>query len=446
MRFVRVTNQTGYNLNVRCLATGQNVNISHGSSTNFGGSVQLQYSGLTAGSTISVSGTIPDYAIEWNRVGSPSVDAGSRTAAGFDFEGEAVYGASPYVVSHTFTQASFTIGGGGISGNYSDVAGDSQNEDPPLELADRKELMLLLNNETGVPQTIMWGDKPMTLQPGVNAIRYDGPIDSNGMPLVAPSDFQGTYFDGGGNISPSAVPLGSPYVYGRLGFHSSDEGIAWQSPPPMTTANQAPPGVPWMEVISPQRSNSGPTVIFHAADGSRTITTLPAGGGGASNTSGGGAVLSNPLAPAPPQSTSNTTTNITNNTTSTTNNTTTNNNVTNIGNDGTPEPEGNAGELNGLTGDGTLVADPEGEPGDLTGDLDGVKDSILDRLQGYQVLEAGALPKASSFPVNLPLGGSYGNYVTSIDLTQTPFPQVRFALLVMLTLGLAIGFLNRITI
>lgn len=264
-RGVRVTNQTGFNLNVRCTTLSQNVNIANGASYTFGGSVQVEYTGLVSGATLSLDGTVPDYAIAWNRVGFPSTDAGSVNSAGFDFEATATFGAPPYIVHHVFTNATFTIGSGGVLSNYTDVAGDSQGPPDPDEGKIFGSGILMLDNQTGQPQEMQFGDEVLTLAPGMNAIPFRGQVDENGMPLALPPAFSGSL---------ATAPDGTKYIHGALTAPAAVPGF---SNLPPTWAPAVPVGVNGLEVFGPVNNQSGPTVRAPGANGSPVYNQLPPG-------------------------------------------------------------------------------------------------------------------------------------------------------------------------
>lgn len=214
----------------------------------------------------------------------------------------------------------------------------------------RKELMLLLDNKTGVDQVIKWGDKLLTLAPGMNQLRYDGEVDSNGFPRVAPSDFAGTAFSGSdGTNYVAANIVGSGLDSGEVKF-SSPMGV----PPATPTA-----GKDTIEVITPATPTKGATIAIHHASGGTTLTTLATSPPQtASNTTGSGAVLSNPTVAKPTQTAGNTSTG-----SSATNNTA-NNSTTIINNNGTfdkdssgPPASYSSGNLSGVSGEATANAD-----------------------------------------------------------------------------------------
>ena len=177
----------------------------------------------------------------------------------------------------------------------------------------RGELMMLLENKTGVEQLIYFGSKLLKLAPGMNAFRYDGELTAGGgFPAVSPLDFTGSMLTGSD---------GTKYVAAQLENSGLDSGeVRWRaspvSPPtpPTSTADQ-------IEIISPATSTKGATIAIRHSGGGTTITTLPVTPPQTpSNTTGSGGVISDPTQPKPTQTPSNTVT--TNNIYNTTNNTT----------------------------------------------------------------------------------------------------------------------------
>lgn len=421
-------------------SSGTTQDISAGQTKLFNVSTTLTLSGLSSTNTpVNGSGSMPSRTYTYSSIGGPQL--GSKTVSAFSFDAAANYSTStPYVSNHDFPAASFTVNPDGTTTPTIDPFPDSQVPDPDPFPA-REEIMLALQNDTGVVQQIMWGDKLLTLQPGMNQIRYDGPINTlSGLPSVTPSDFVGRNIPAG--------DLGQQrQVMGFLGFHPSGEGVSWKTPPLFIPKGGTPPASPasWIETITKASSTNGGTIIIHAPDGSRTITTFPLSHppSSASNTSGGGAVLSNPTTAPPPQTTTNTTNNVAGNTTSTVNNTTINN-TTIINGDGTSQS--NAGQMDAVGFNGSLVPDSEGSPGDdLKNEVGSVKTAFLGKLQNYHILQTGTIPKAEAYHINIVLPGLCTINQT-IDFTAVPFPQVRFAILIMMTVAFGVAFLKRITI
>lgn len=310
-----------------------------------------------------------------------------------------------------------------------------EEPEPPAE--ERGEVMIQLWNATDTDQKIRWGDLEMTLKPGFNQFRYDGPL-VNGVPSIAPDDFQATKYSSGGHN----------FVMGTLGYHASGEGIEWKEPPlpPSAPSNPAKDKI---EILSPGNHLHGPTIAIRHPGGTTTITTLPktpdppANGG--SNTTGPGAVISDPTAPAPTQTTNNTVTNTVNH--NTTNNTTVNNTTVINNNGGTADGENNNGTMNSINPDHEMgEGDEDGRPGDVAGGLEDARETFLNRFQDWKLIaEGSSIPKTTNYTISLPLG-KYGAINRSLDFTQQPFPAIRSAILILLTLGLGFNLMKRLSI
>jgi hypothetical protein len=438
-RRVNITNNSGVNINVfHDLALVSPRYIASNTSYLFSSQIDIPISGIIVGQSQPVSSSTGSLSFNWNQygVGNEGNSVGSQTVNSIPISGTVTGAPAPYVTSFYFTTVQITIGAGGSVTVFSDFAAD---DSPPSEM--REELILALNNTTGFPQKMFWGDKLLNLEPGINQIRYDGAIDqSTGMPSVQPFGFTGVRL-------PSPEIGGNDQILGTLSFHPSGEGVYWAPAPVFVPPSFSPPAnSPWVEIVSPATSTSGATVIQHAADGSRTITTLPllaGSSGGSTTTSGGGAVLSNPLQAPPTQTASNTTNNSSTNNNSETNSTTINN-TTIINNNG--EAVSNVAEANAIQFDETLTPDPSGSPTeDLKVGIGDAKSAALSKFQNFAVLQSGAIPRADNYLISINLG-RMGTINKTIDFTSLPFPQVRLCFLVMMTLAFGVAFMRRITI
>lgn len=301
------------------------------------------------------------------------------------------------------------------------------------------ELTLMLNNDTGVPKNIMWGDKMITLQPGINAIRYDGPIDSvTGFPTVGPSDLAGRLVTG---------PDGRAFFAATLSPSGLDSGeVRWSSPPPEPYSlppAQQNPQAPRVEIIATGNATQGNTVIIHNPDGTRTITTLPVlQPPFPPQTSGGSvATLTNPTLPPVPPNSTNTVNNSTSNTT--------NNSVTNITNVYGEDPSDDASVAAMNSGvaaaeDNTVDGVPTFD-GELASGLDSSRAGIADKIRSFQVLQSGSLPKATAYSITFNCG-RFGSVPVNVDFTSLPIQLFRALLLVAFAWVLASTLLNRIQI
>lgn len=195
---------------------------------------------------------------------------------------------------------------------FATIAANSTTVVAGLPALARKEIKIGLYNRTGKVQYLQWGSTVLTLQPGMNEFRYDGPVTSNGLPAVGPSDFTGT---------PLTSPSGQNYVFANLVSSGSDlSSVAWSAP--MLTPPASPTSTQdTVEILRDQTSSSGAFVAVHHSDGTTTLTTLPITiGQSTSNTTGTtSATISDPTTTKPTQTTGNTTTTVSNNTTNNTN-------------------------------------------------------------------------------------------------------------------------------
>lgn len=305
----------------------------------------------------------------------------------------------------------------------------------------RGELLLMLLNNTGIPRLIKWGTMEMLLSPGSNLIRYDGEVDANGMPLVAPSDFTGVIVTGAD---------GSKTLVANLD-EGVEGGVKWGLPPLKAPATPiASPKQDVVEVLTAPTSTKPGTMAIRHPNGAVSLVGIPPlVGATPSNTSGTGATLSDPSLPKPTQSTTNTVTNTTNNTT---NNTTITNSTTNTTGPLPTDIPPNTNALNGVTGTDDTSADTA-----LNTALDATRTGIAtkqaqgagmisSKFSGFEkMLAVEAIPKIMYFTYPLDLG-KYGSHTLTIDFSKTPFPQVRLAILACMTLMLGNAFMKRVTI
>lgn len=150
---------------------------------------------------------------------------------------------------------------------------------------------LAINNESGHAATVPWGTGTITLATGMNYLGYDGPLNSLGIPVVAPTDFGATATafigsDGGNYVAQSLVSAGL-----------SDTEVKWGN---AMTANSSVPGATndAIQVLSGS-GGAGSTVIITRPDGGHIITTLPTIPGSVPQTTGSGANLFDPTQPPP---------------------------------------------------------------------------------------------------------------------------------------------------
>jgi hypothetical protein len=292
----------------------------------------------------------------------------------------------------------------------------------------------MINNNTGVEQIIQWGSKQLTLQPGTNAFRYDGELDSSGMPSVRPSDFSGTLITDANGRKALVANLDN----------GIEKGVKWGTPPVLSpTAPIASPATDAIEILSAPTATTPGTMAIRHPNGATSLVGIPTGG----------AVISNPTVAKPAQTTSNTTTNITNNTTNNTQTTST----TVINNDGTTTAPGSdvgpdTSAVNGIT----PPSDPSSDSvptTNLQATTDRIKSSqtlglarIQSKLTNFdRILAVESIPKTMVFTHTLALG-QFGTFPLNIDFTKTPFPQVRLASVMVLTLVVGMAFMKRITI
>lgn len=156
--------------------------------------------------------------------------------------------------------------------------------DPPLL---HEEMGLLLWNKTGSPQDVDINGQKIHLEPGLNNIRYDGPVDASGLPAALPAEMAGSLL---------TLDDGKKYFQAEL-VQNTEGGMGWNNPDLRARVLNSGNG-----------SDQGPTILFQtaaqeAAGSGGLITTLPGGPApSASNTTSlgdSGAVLSNPTQPKP---------------------------------------------------------------------------------------------------------------------------------------------------
>lgn len=314
---------------------------------------------------------------------------------------------------------------------------------PPIRTTGlNKQLFLALLNKTGSNVLLGWGNKMLQLAPGGNLIRYDGPVDENGRPSIAPSDFNGAAI---------TSPDGTNYVVGVLEPSTVNPGgYQWHSPGPSAYPTAAAPGGDQVRYTD---NGGGPVIGLNHSNGGADYVVLPTGIIKApSNTSSGGAVLSDPTQAPPIQSSTNTTTNSTSNNTTNNSNagnvTIINNNLTSTPKDDVAAPVNQAAR-DALNYDGSgYTGDSQGTPGgDLKGKLDSTRGAINTAFgaNSFKLLAAGSIPKVMTYPFTMNLG-SWGSFNRTIDFSQMPFPQFRAACLVVMTLGIGMSLMKRLTI
>lgn len=314
------------------------------------------------------------------------------------------------------------------------------------------EMMMFLNNRTGKEQTIRWGDKALTLAPGINQFRYDGPKDANGLPAVKPSDFAGTVVSGGGGSGGSGGSYQGTSIFANLDPSIEGTGVKWGLPP-LLAPNAPSATQDVVEIIShPTATSPGLTAIRHASGLTTLVGTPAIPQKTPSNTTGTGAVISDPTIAKPAQTTTNTTTNTT--TINTTNNTS-NTSSTVINNAGQPAAPGVSYNTGGMDG---IPVEAEGGVHDATvasytqvGDRlsagqGGTKNVVTAKVDNFKnLLASTTVPKLMAYNQSLTIPG-FGSYALNIDFTKQPFPAVRTATLVVITLLMAMSLLKRLTI
>jgi len=312
------------------------------------------------------------------------------------------------------------------------------------------QVMLRFNNSTGATQTIPWGSGTLTLAPGMNNIRYDGPINADGFPLDVPSDFTGTL-----NIAD-----GKSELFANLQFATgtaTDGGRMW-GPPPVIDGPPTATSDSYEWINRPTATQPG-TLVITRTDGTRQIIGYPATGPtpqiGTSVATAGTSILSNPTSPAPTNSTSNTS-NVFNFNTTNIQNTSSTSISNSVDSSGAEDPTSDAAAIaavNALQGDGgddnpdiglgeSLQAMTDGFYGQQTSTLA----KVVSSFQGFdQVLAVSAVPKIMTYSNTISLG-FFGSQTLNINFANAPFPQVRNALLCVMTLLLTMEFMKRVTI
>ncbi|MEO5713929.1 MAG: hypothetical protein ABIT37_10625 [Luteolibacter sp.] len=305
----------------------------------------------------------------------------------------------------------------------------------------RGELILALMNKTGAKMLMGWGNKMLELAPGMNLIRYDGLLDEAGLPKVRPGDFSGTLIN---------APDGHNYLVGVIQPSTTNPGgFVWAAPPPNPYPTAPSGGIDQVRFYD---GPPGPIIGFLHSGGGSDMNLLPTiQPASPSNTTGSNGTISDPTLPKPPQTVDNSVSNTTNNTT--TNNTSVHNSTV-INNNYTAEEKpavpGNEGGANGLSSPDTSgdTGDSAGTPGgDTVGALGSARGAVQSAFgaNSFKLLAEGTIPTVSVYPFDLNLG-SWGSYHRDVNFSATPFPQFRMACLVVMTLGLGVSLMKRLTI
>lgn len=303
-------------------------------------------------------------------------------------------------------------------------------------IANNKMVELVIQNNTGQTVLTKWGNKTLELKPGVNHLRYDGPVDANGIPTVKPSDFIGTYVSNGTTSAVVAT------------LESNGTGGTKWGPAPVVPPNAALPTNGGQVTLN---TTDGITYLNNTKSGGLTTSTvlgsLYSQSGTSQAPSGGGAVISDGSTPPPAATVSNTVTNITQNIT---NNNTTNNSSTVITNqDGQLDPsESNVAEANALNGDDSIPTVTENVPGtELKTHIQGWKGKVEGKFGNFKdLLAVQSIPKTTVYNFDLNFGSTFGTFHKVIDFTAAPFPLIRTVILLSTTLGLGMAFMKRVTI
>lgn len=311
----------------------------------------------------------------------------------------------------------------------------------PNEEKEYREGWILIDNQTGEPKNIKFGDETITAQPGVNVYDFYGEVDPNtGLPKAFPPGFIGEVVRG---------PDGQNYFGGRLGFHS-EGGIEWKpfpftiSPPPSSnqgpilntggTQYQLPPGMtPGSNLPLPPGMTPGgnvplPNGVGHGGTGNGPNPNVPSGSNGSLPNgviSGGSNHLPSGVSPGVVSNP--------------------NGSQTGTGNMG----GGQSATDNEPTADGNWDGGdpvmPEGKH-DLASKVTGLRGALIDKFEGLVPnFGNGGLPRTNVFSVSFP-AGSWGDFDQQLDFGQTPFPQIRMMLLVFLTATTAVAFFKKLTI
>lgn len=311
----------------------------------------------------------------------------------------------------------------------------TDNDGPPV--VERKELEICLMNNTDQTVLTRWGSKALALAPGLNHFRYDGEVDGDGMPLVRPGDFQGTLLTVGGNSY--LVANLEANGYGGLKF----------GPPPVVPPVAPSAGRP--QLTGTNEMGVGVVLNLNGSNGVTTTSVLgPPVAQTPSNTTGTGATISDPSKPKPVAGSGNTVTNVTNNNFDNTVVKNTTNVVQEVSNDALKASDvlANMNEANALQGDGILPVTQEGNPlVPLKAALGDAQTAASGKFGGFinNVLAVQTIPKTMvySFQVDL---GEMGSISQDIDFSKNPFPPVRAAMVVVMTLGFCVAFMSKITI
>jgi hypothetical protein len=309
-----------------------------------------------------------------------------------------------------------------------------------------KEGVILIDNQTGEPKNIKFGDETITAQPGVNVYPFYGEVDpATGLPKAFPPGFVGEVVQG---------PDGQNYFGGRLGYHP-EGGIQWQpfpftiSPPPSSGQGpvlntpspnggnqqyQLPPGmtpggnVPLPPGMTPGGNVPLPSGVGHGGTGNGPNPNVPGGSNGSLPNgviSGGSGHLPQGVSPG---------------VVSNPNGSQTGSGNMQGGQTGTsqePTADGNWGG-----GDPVL---PEAKH-NLGGKVTGLRGLITGKLEGMVPdFGSGGLPRTNVLAMNISVG-KWGNLNQQLDFGQTPFPQIRSMILVFLVAMTAVSFFRKLTI
>lgn len=304
-------------------------------------------------------------------------------------------------------------------------AGDltiGKNSVPP-----RGELEMVLFNKSASKILMSFGSKLIELAPGMNRFRYDGPLDSFGLPKISPPGMNATKVSSGG----------SNYLVGELSA-SPLGGAIWGSAPVVPPSN---PDATHSLVSLRTDVGLGVVVALSNSNGTQTVGVInPPPIQTSSNTTGLGAVISDSTLPKPAQTianTTNSTTNITNNGGSTSIVST-----TNINSDGKALSPEQSAQVQSIPED---VTPSTPSLGSLSGTVLDVGSALSSKFNSLDLVAKSGVPKVSSYTMELNLG-PYGNLTRTIDFTKNPFPAVRAAMVAMTTLFFGLAFLRRSTI
>jgi hypothetical protein len=265
--------------------------------------INSAWTGLSpsSGAVSFTAGPGSPFLVEWSVANDGTADGSAIFPTG------PASGSVTYLANDTSTHL-LDVGAGII--NIS-ATGAISSEDP-LAVPEKGDVLLLLNNTTGQPQTVTIQGQEVELLPGMNTVRYQGPVDpitgfptEGGLPNIpyigitgqdgvkyAMADYKvnfgseiGDYYNwSGGNtsatVSGTSVTGAMLTIPGQNGQPTTLIGLPPVSPQPMTNTSATTPTI----------SNPNTTPPTSPPSSGTTSGTVSGSGSGTGTSSGGASV------------------------------------------------------------------------------------------------------------------------------------------------------------